>query len=147
MLRSQLDNFDDNDVYGLACADPSLAVQSQRDEADINTIVRRFGLSGQLPSNVRVPLEADFVDIMDFKDAQNAIILADRSFNAMPADVRSRFSNNAAVFVEFCTAERVDPETGKVSLANIDEMRKFGLAVAAPAVVAALVPEVLPPAG
>ena len=33
---------------GLECKDDSLAVQSQRDEADINTIVRRFGLSGEL---------------------------------------------------------------------------------------------------
>jgi len=41
---------------GLACEDASRAVQSQREDADINVIVKRFGLTGQLPQNVRVPL-------------------------------------------------------------------------------------------
>lgn len=115
-------------LSGVECRDPSLASQSAADETDINTIVRRFHLTGQLPENVRVPLAEDFVDVFDFQSAQNALVEANRSFMAMPADVRYRFHNDAHEFVEFCTAER----DGK--LVNLEEMRKLGLAVPAPEV-------------
>jgi len=105
---------------GLECKDDSLAVQSQRDEADINTIVRRFGLSGELPQGVRAPTYGDFEDIVDFQSAMNAVRGAEESFMAMPAEVRSRFGNDPQAFVEFCSDE-----------ANLDEMRKLGLAIPA----------------
>lgn len=108
---------------GLKCEDPSLTVQSDAEDADINTIVKRFGLTGQLPSNVRVPLASDFVDIVDFKSAMNALRSAQESFDVMPADVRARFLNDPQVFVEFCT------ETKDGVLVNLEEMRKLGLAV------------------
>lgn len=94
--------------------------QHQKDETDINLIVKRFGITGMLPQNVRVPLSSDFVDILDFQSAQNALVQAKRSFSAMSADVRTRFGNDPAKFVAFCSDSR-----------NIDEMRKMGLAVPA----------------
>ena len=39
---------------GLKCQDPSLAQQHMKDECDINVIVERFGVTGQLPG---APLE------------------------------------------------------------------------------------------
>lgn len=102
----------------------SRTVQSSKEEADINTLVKRFGLTGQLPQNVRVPLSGDFTDAMDFRTAMDAILAAEKSFDAMPADVRKRFNNDPGDFVDFTTA--VD-SSGK--LVNLDEMRKMGLAV------------------
>lgn len=116
LLASANDDFDDrSEKTGLACEDKSLAVQSDADDADINTIVRRFGLTGQLPQNVRVPMQDDFVEAMSFQEAQNAMIDADRSFMRMPADVRARFQNDPGQFVEFCS----NPD-------NLEEMRKLG---------------------
>lgn len=103
---------------GLDCGDQLITIQSEREEADINTLVRRFGLTGQLPVNNPAPQLDMFVDIMDYRDAQNAILEANRSFMAMPPDVRARFQNDAGAFVDFCS----DP-------ANLEEMRKLGLAV------------------
>jgi len=112
----------DTDKASLECGqrndEPSLTIQSQKDDADINTIVRRFGLTGQLPQGVRVPALEGFVEAFDYKSAMLAIIEADRSFMAMPAEVRSRFNNDPAAFVDFCADE-----------ANLDEMRRLGLAV------------------
>jgi phage internal scaffolding protein len=110
-----------SDETGLECLDPSLAQQSQAEEADINTIVRKFGITGVLPQSVRPPTYGDFTDVMNFQEAQDAIIAANRSFMAMPADVRTRFSNDPGLFVDFCS----DPK-------NLDEMRKLGLADPAP---------------
>lgn len=123
---------------GLLCEDLSLAVQDARDEVDINTIVRRFGLTGQLPDEVRVPQYGDFVGLHDYHSAMNAVADANESFDALPADLRSRFNNDPAVFVEFCLDER-----------NRDEMTKLGLLKpvepappAAPGVPAESAPEV-----
>lgn len=101
----------------LECKDVSLAVQNQKDEADINVIVRNFGLTGKVPQNVRMPTYGDFEFVGDYKDALHAIKEADRAFYEMPAEVRNRFDNDPALFVDFCS----DP-------ANLDEARKLGLA-------------------
>lgn len=105
-----------SDATGLRCEDPSLAVQDQRDEVDINTIVRRFGLTGKLPEDVRAPTYGDFTGIGDYQQALNAVIAADAAFMEMPAEVRARFDNDPARFVDFCSDK-----------ANADEMAKLGL--------------------
>lgn len=113
------DLFDDNSLAtGLMCMDETRTVQSQAEEADINTIVRRFGLTGTLPQGVRVPTYGDFDGVSDYREALEALKAADASFMAMPADVRKRFDNDAAAFVDFCSDAN-----------NLDEMRKLGLAV------------------
>lgn len=116
-------------LSGLACGDPSLARQSQAEDADINVIVKRFGLTGKLPDNVRPPTYADFEDVWDFQTAMNAVVAAQASFMAMPADVRARFGNDPHQFVEFCSDEK-----------NLDEMRRLGLAVSRAAADAEAVP-------
>jgi len=105
---------------GLECKDPTRTQQSQADEADINTIVKRFKLTGQLPENVRIPVFSDSDGDLTYKECLDMIRQADQSFAAMPADVRARFGNDPANFVEFCSDER-----------NLEEMRKLGLAVPA----------------
>lgn len=114
-------NYDTDSVSretGLRCEDDSLAVQAEKDECDINTIVRRFGLTGKLPSNVRPPMYGDFTGISDYREAIEAINLADEAFYDMPADIRTRFQNDPGQFVDFCSNRD-----------NLEEMRKMGLAV------------------
>ena len=113
-------NYDRDKVSnetGLACMDPSLAKQSFAEESDINTIVKRFGLTGQLPSDVRMPTYADFEEVFSYRDAMNAVVAARESFMMMPADVRSRFGNDPGAFVDWCS----DPE-------NLAEAVRLGLA-------------------
>lgn len=111
---------------GLRCTDESKTVQSAKEECDINTIVRRFGVTGTVPQGVRTPAYGDFEDIFDYQSAQNALLSAEQSFMAMPAHVRARFENDPAQFVDYCTA--VDSNG---ALRNLEEMRKLGLAVPA----------------
>lgn len=117
-----------SDATGLECKDVSLTIQADKDDADINTLVKRFGLSGELPTNVRIPLQSDFMEVMTFKDAQNALIEAELAFMEMPADVRERFNHDAGKFVEFAS----NPD-------NKDEARKLGLLIPEE-----VVPEVVP---
>lgn len=107
----------------LECKDKSLAQQNQKLEADINEIVRRFGLTGQLPVNNRIPIEADFDDILTYQDAMNAVRAADENFAALPADIRARFNNDPAQYISFCTSS-----DAQGNLTNLPELRKLGLA-------------------
>lgn len=116
----------DNDVVSRETAlffNPAegMTKQSFKEECDINTLVQRFGLTGQLPENVRAPVYGDFTEVVDYQSALNAVIAADASFMELPASVRSRFANNPALFVDFCS----DP-------ANREEAIKLGLVVPPP---------------
>lgn len=103
---------------GLVCDDVTRTKQSFKEECDINTIVRRFGITGEAPQNVTPPSYQAFNDVFDFRSAMHAIMDAEKSFMAMPSDVRGRFQNDPQLFLEFCG-----------NPANQEEMVRMGLAV------------------
>lgn len=118
ILRSMF-NYDVDQVSvetGLVCQDPSLAQQQFRDECDINNILERFNVTGQLPVTPLEPKFGDFTGINDYQTALNAVISAQESFDQLPARVRERFANDPAAFVDFCLDE-----------SNRDEMKALGL--------------------
>lgn len=86
---------------GLTCPEATMAQQQFKDDSDINVIVERFGLTGELPQNVRVPLEADFIETTDFQSAMNVVRQAQEAFAEMPANVRAEFANDPALFMNF----------------------------------------------
>lgn len=124
----------DNDLLslesGLVCDDDSLAIQSAEEESNINTIVRRFGLTGELPNNIRMPQSGDFTGIGDFHSAMNLVRSAQEEFLRVPAEVRARFNNDPARLISFI-------EDG----ANYDEALKLGLVNARPVVPPSGTPE------
>lgn len=95
------DTDEASDEAGLRCEDPSLAQQHQAEEADINTIVKRFGLTGHLPVVPVPPTYADFEDVFDFHSAQNLIRQANESFSALPVEVRKRFNYDPGAFLAY----------------------------------------------
>jgi len=102
----------------LLCLDESLAVQSEAEEADINTIVKRFGLGVPLPQGVYMPQYGDFTGVTDYQSALNLVMQADDSFMQFPADVRARFDNDPAKMISFIEDS-----------SNRDEASKLGLLV------------------
>ena len=123
ILRSMF-NYDVDQASvesGLFCNDPTLAQQQFRDECDINVILERFNVTGQLPLFPLEPQFGDFSGISDYQTALNAVISAQDSFDQLPARVRERFANDPAAFVDFCLDE-----------SNRDEMKALGLLVDAP---------------
>lgn len=102
---------------GLACDPEDTRTQESFErECDINEIVRRFGLTGSVPENFRMPLSGDFTGVSDFHSAVNAVVAAEQSFMALPAEVRARFSNDPAQLIAFL-------EDGN----NREEAQKLGL--------------------
>ena len=112
-------NYDTNavsDETGLTCDDESLAIQSAEEESNINTIVRRFGISGELPSDVAMPRSGDFTNAPDFHTAMNLVRQAQEEFLRVPAEVRARFNNDPGRFIDF-----VDNSE------NYEEAKRLGL--------------------
>lgn len=117
-LRTRF-NYDRNlasDESGLACTDPTRAQQQFAEECDINTIVRRFGVTGELPQTTRIPLNGDFAEVFDYQSALHKLMQAEEAFMELSSDVRKRFDNDPGKLVEFVS----DP-------ANADEVKRLGL--------------------
>lgn len=122
-----------SDATGLDCSESEdMTKQEFREEVDINTLVRRFHLSGELPQGVRMPEYGDFIGVDSYHDAANAIAQANESFAAMPAEIRERFGNDPEAFVEFCLEPSNLEEARKMGLAPAREIREAEEAAAAP---------------
>lgn len=112
-------NYDMNkagDESGLRCQDKSLTQQHLADECNINILVERFVVSGEMPQLKVPPLQGDFTEAPTYQEALNLMLEANQSFMQLPAKIRSRFDNDAGQFVAFCSDE-----------GNRDEIRRMGL--------------------
>lgn len=110
------DMLEASDQSALECLDKSLTQQHMADECDINKLVERFVVTGEIPQLTIPPLQGDFTAAPTYQEALNLMIAANQSFMKLDAKVRNRFENDPAQFVAFCSDE-----------ANRDEMRQLGL--------------------
>lgn len=107
----------------LKCEDPSLTQQQFAEDADINVMMQRFGVTGQMPSSIRMPTFGDFTGVGDYRAAMDLVVRAQSEFMTLPPDMRARFGNDPHQLIAFLE----DPK-------NVDEARQLGLVNAAPAV-------------
>lgn len=111
-----------SEASGLAiAADESVTQQQFKDDADINVIVKRFGLTGEMPQFNRMPQSGDFTDVSDFHSAMNLVRQAQQGFMEFPAAIRSEFSNDPGRMLAFLS----DPD-------NRDKAVQMGLVNKAP---------------
>lgn len=106
---------------GLSCGEPTRTQQQFKEECDINTIVRRFGVTGQVPTTLAPPMQGDFTAALDFRQSMDLIVAAREAFMELPSQVRKRFHHDPAEFVEFCSDKD-----------NLQEARKLGIAMPEP---------------
>lgn len=121
--RFPYDKDYDTSNFGLTCPEPSLAKQADAAAADINTIVKRWQNSGVLPTNINDGL-AQFADVSDIPDYRGCIELvnqAQKLFSDLPSQVRDRFRNDPAEFLDFCSNPHNIPEMVSLGLANAPE--------------------------
>jgi phage internal scaffolding protein len=101
---------------GLECKGKSLAKQSFKEECDINTIVRMFGVTGKVPVTAIEPSYGDFSGVNDYHSAMNKIKEAEASFMALPAKLRQKFDHDPNALLNFLENEQ-----------NRDEAIQLGL--------------------
>lgn len=73
---------------------PSKVQQQFKDSADINTIMRRFGVSGVLPTFAVQGVYGDFTGVSEIRDAFDLVDRANARFMALDPSIRERFRND-----------------------------------------------------
>lgn len=87
-----------SDRFGVDTGPVTKVQQHLKDEVDINTIVRRFGMTGELPQGVPTGVYADLTGIEDLESAVELVDTVRTRFAALPAEVRDRFRNDPVHF-------------------------------------------------
>lgn len=111
--------FDDPHSYDTALIVPpgdDFTVQSFKDDADINIMLERFGVGAVVAMPRPIPEYGDFSDVGDYQDAMNRMVEAREAFDAVPARIRERFSNDPSRLLNFLHDE-----------SNRDEAVRLGL--------------------
>lgn len=97
---------------------PSKTKQSFREESEINNILARYTKTGIIEHVAKHGGSySDVPSAADFSEAMNLVTDAQRMFIELPAEIRSKFSNDPSEFLDFVS----DPD-------NLGEMVEMGLA-------------------
>lgn len=125
VLRHGMDGLGDQVSLetGFACEGESLTLQSQSVDADINVIVKRFGITGQLPQGFRMPSYGDFESVADYREALDLVREAQESFSRLPADLRNRFENDPAKLLDFMEERGTLQALRELGLAPKEEVK------------------------
>ena len=114
-------NYDTDKISNATGTDtgPESKTQQQfKDEVDINTIVERFGVTGEMPPAINFPQTQEFEETFDFQTAMNVIRKAEEEFMQLPAKARARFQNDPQQFMTFMNDEENIAEAIKLGLAT-----------------------------
>lgn len=119
--RHQYDEVADllvREATAISFADPSLTQQHFARDADLNTIIKRYGITdGAIPPAALDPKYfGDFTDEADFRDHLERIRNAENRFNALPANIRGMFDNDMIFMHDWVTAPENAEEAVKLGL-------------------------------
>lgn len=100
-------------------AEPSLTKQEFKEECDINNILAPYEKMGVDPLAWVEPLGGTYMDVSSlgtFEETMQVVALGREGFERLPSEVRERFYNDPAVFLDWVGKEE-----------NAEEARKMGL--------------------
>lgn len=94
--------------------------QSHKDNCDVNKIIKKYSKTGLI--NHVSQFEASYGDAlsMDFKQANDFVIGAQKKFDELPSNIRKRFKNSAYELLEFMEHPENRPEAIKLGLIRGD---------------------------
>lgn len=112
-----------------ACSGPSRAIQSAKDECDVNGIMRRFERTGLIDHvNRHSGGYGDFTNApQDYQSAVNQVLAAQDMFGRLPAGVRRQFRNDPGELLALVAEAEAGDQVAT------DELVRLGLARARPA--------------
>lgn len=108
--------YDDSRLRVTVGGGDSMVRQAFKDEADINNIVARYEVSGQLPLTEQQARFGDVSDVRDYKASLDFVREATEDLEAMPQDARVRFFEDPRQFMS-------DLENAK----NRDDLVQLGI--------------------
>lgn len=122
-----------SELSGLHCLpEEDLTIQSFKNDCDINTLVKRFGISGEIPAPVDPGAFGDFTEAVDFQTAMEQLARGQAAFDSLPAAVRLEFDNDPAQLWDALHSEVPEVQD---QLVKLGVLRAPAPAEAAPAAV------------
>lgn len=119
--RHQYD--DDRDAFereisGAANHEPSMTQQHHAEDADLNVLVKRFGITdGAIPPAAMDPrYYGDFTDAVDFRTSLDRVRSAQERFEQLPAELRDKFGHDPIKLYAWVTDEKNAEEAVKLGL-------------------------------
>lgn len=100
---------------------PSMTVQSDRDMAEVQTILRKFGAEGLLADDLR-QAQLQFLDVTHFEDYADVMRTArnaEAEFMKLPSKVREIFNHDAAEWLDAAH----DPDKRARALSKLESKR------------------------
>lgn len=97
-------------------SEESKTQQAHKDEANINSILKRWRYGHPVPEEHRNPHYGDFSGVADYHTELNRIQQAHEQFLRLPAEVRKAVHNDVGEFLEKCTTTE-----------GLEELKELGL--------------------
>lgn len=82
---------------------PTLTQQQFVEESDINNIIARYRVQGVVNAASQPPMFGDFSNLPSYQEALDIVNRGADSFMALSSDIRARFENDPAKFLEFAS--------------------------------------------
>jgi len=95
------------------------AKQEFKDDADINSIMRKFQKTGTINHSAKYQPQYGETTPITYHESMNIVTGAQTMFNELPSSIRKKFENSAANFLEFVQDE-----------SNYEEAQELGLDLA-----------------
>ena len=92
------------------------ARQQFKDDADLNSIMKKFQKTGAMDHVKIYESEYGFASPTDYHNSLNVILKAETMFADLPSTVRNRFKNNPAEFLEFVQNPENQEEAAELGL-------------------------------
>lgn len=100
----------------LKCSTLGRTKQAFKDECNINTIINRFLRTGVMDFAQKNQARYGDVTGIEYQSAMNTVAAAKSLFNELPAQLRDRFDNEPALFLDFVQDKRNEEEARELGL-------------------------------
>lgn len=122
---------------GIIFKEPTMTIQSEKDNCDINVIMNRYATCGT-PLPYRTdgvqPVYADVSDLGDYMENFQRCKQAEEMFNALPSALRKELDNNPANLLPFIQDEKNKERCYEYGLLNKPAVEAPQAPVVAPSV-------------
>ena len=106
---------------GIIFKEPTMTIQSEKDNCDINVIMNRYATCGT-PLPVRTdgvePVYADVSELGDYMENFQRCKQAEEMFNALPSALRKELDNNPANLIPFIQDKKNESRCIEYGLIN-----------------------------
>lgn len=79
----------------------SIVKKEFKDQTDINYMLKRFKVTGQIPVNKNMPQYGDVSGLKSFHDAYEVVQQAYDTFDTLPSQIRKKFDNDPLSIIDF----------------------------------------------